>query len=222
MQDFRLPGMVHARVVRPPSYGARLTGVDTAGDREDARRSQSRPRRQFPRGRRRARIPGHQGDAHAGRRGAVGRRTRVCRDRPICRAVITGLAAQDIVVLDRGQAGSAGANKLEATYTRPYLIAWIDRAVLRRRALGRQRRDGVDAYPGRFSRSASDRANAASAGDPSALHPRGRVRLLRPQRRRRRGGRRGVDRARHPGPARCACNGCANRSTAGSRSVRRW
>jgi len=30
VQDLRLPGMVHARVVRPPSYGARLKDVDTA------------------------------------------------------------------------------------------------------------------------------------------------------------------------------------------------
>ncbi len=29
LQDLRLPGMVHARVVRPPSYGARLRSVDT-------------------------------------------------------------------------------------------------------------------------------------------------------------------------------------------------
>ena len=28
VQDLRLPGMVHARVVRPPSYGAKLTAVD--------------------------------------------------------------------------------------------------------------------------------------------------------------------------------------------------
>ena len=28
VQDMRLPGMVHARVVRPPSYGARLQGLD--------------------------------------------------------------------------------------------------------------------------------------------------------------------------------------------------
>jgi len=33
VQDMRLPGMLHARVVRPPSYGAQLTGVDT-GDIE--------------------------------------------------------------------------------------------------------------------------------------------------------------------------------------------
>ena len=30
VQDMRLPGMVHARVVRPPSYGAQLTDIDTA------------------------------------------------------------------------------------------------------------------------------------------------------------------------------------------------
>lgn len=30
VQDMRPPGMVHARVVRPPSYGARLAAVDTA------------------------------------------------------------------------------------------------------------------------------------------------------------------------------------------------
>jgi nicotinate dehydrogenase subunit B len=29
VQDLRLPGMVHARVVRPPSYGARLRSVET-------------------------------------------------------------------------------------------------------------------------------------------------------------------------------------------------
>ena len=29
VQDLRLPGMVHARVVRPPSYGAQLTDCDT-------------------------------------------------------------------------------------------------------------------------------------------------------------------------------------------------
>lgn len=30
VQDMRLPGMLHARVVRPPSYGAQLTKLDTA------------------------------------------------------------------------------------------------------------------------------------------------------------------------------------------------
>ena len=31
VQDLRLPGMVHARVVRPPSYGAQLKPIDTTG-----------------------------------------------------------------------------------------------------------------------------------------------------------------------------------------------
>ncbi|HUZ66108.1 MAG TPA: molybdopterin cofactor-binding domain-containing protein, partial [Beijerinckiaceae bacterium] len=31
VQDLRLPNMVHARVVRPPSYGASLTTIDTSG-----------------------------------------------------------------------------------------------------------------------------------------------------------------------------------------------
>src|SRR5206468_1276892 len=30
VQDLRFPGMVHARLVRPPSYGAQLTECDTA------------------------------------------------------------------------------------------------------------------------------------------------------------------------------------------------
>src|SRR5260370_29877725 len=30
VQDMRLPGMVHARAVRPPSYGAQLTERDTS------------------------------------------------------------------------------------------------------------------------------------------------------------------------------------------------
>src|ERR1700734_3573334 len=30
VQDMRLPGMVHARVIRPPSYGAQLTACDTS------------------------------------------------------------------------------------------------------------------------------------------------------------------------------------------------
>jgi CO/xanthine dehydrogenase Mo-binding subunit len=31
VQDMRLPGMVHARIVRPPSYGAQLTDCDSLG-----------------------------------------------------------------------------------------------------------------------------------------------------------------------------------------------
>ena len=37
VQDLRLPGLVHARVVRPPAYGATLTGLDEAPRRAPAR-----------------------------------------------------------------------------------------------------------------------------------------------------------------------------------------
>ncbi|WP_336489062.1 xanthine dehydrogenase family protein molybdopterin-binding subunit [Methylobacterium nigriterrae] len=36
MQDFRLPGMLHGRVVRPPAIGAQLQGVDEASVRDVA------------------------------------------------------------------------------------------------------------------------------------------------------------------------------------------
>ena len=60
VQDLRLPDMVHARVVRPPSYGAQLNSVDTAAVGADARRPQGRARRQLPRRGRRARMAGDQ------------------------------------------------------------------------------------------------------------------------------------------------------------------
>ena len=37
VQDLRLPGMVHGRVVRPPRYGATLDAVDDAKVEGDAR-----------------------------------------------------------------------------------------------------------------------------------------------------------------------------------------
>ena len=42
VQDFRPPGMVHARVVRPPSYGARLIERRHRRHRADAGRAQDR------------------------------------------------------------------------------------------------------------------------------------------------------------------------------------
>ena len=50
VQDMRLPGMVHARVVRPPSYGAELDRLRHLRGRENARRREGGSRRQFPRG----------------------------------------------------------------------------------------------------------------------------------------------------------------------------
>ena len=97
VQDLRLPGMVHARVVRPPSYGARLRRVDTARSREDARRAEGRAQRQLPRGRRRARVPGGQRDARARDGREVGRAARRCRRPATLYAHFQRLPTQDYV-----------------------------------------------------------------------------------------------------------------------------
>ncbi len=119
VQDFRPDGMVHARVVRPPSYGARLTNVDTA-------RIES--------------MPGVVKVVHDGNFLAVVaerefqaiKAMRALADaarweekpslpkQADLSATLMGLAAQDIVVRNQGQPGSANTNRLEATYTRPY------------------------------------------------------------------------------------------------------
>ena len=36
MQDFSLPGMVHARVIRPPAIGAKLVSVDESSIKDFA------------------------------------------------------------------------------------------------------------------------------------------------------------------------------------------
>src|SRR6202022_473376 len=61
--------------------------------------------------------------------------------------------------------------------------AWLDRAVLRSRAIHRWRDDGMDAYARRLSRSPGYCANAAHAAVERSLHPCRRLRLLWPQRR---------------------------------------
>ena len=84
VQDMRLPGMVHARIVRPPSYGAQLTACDIVRDRKNARASSrwcataisSRwsPARNSRRSRRCACC----------RRPRNGKRRPLCRSRTIC------------------------------------------------------------------------------------------------------------------------------------------
>ena len=58
--------------------------------------------------------------------------------------------------------------------------------------------------------------------EQGALHPHGGLGLLRPQRRRRCRRRCRSDCRRAFPAARCACNGCASRSTPGSRTARPW
>jgi nicotinate dehydrogenase subunit B len=119
VQDLRLPGMVHARVVRPPSYGATLDAVDTGevekmpgvvkvvrdgnflavvAQREFQAVKAMRKLSAAARWQEQARLP-NQGD--------------------LAQAVLA-LPARDYAILDRRQPDVAAAKKLEATYTRPY------------------------------------------------------------------------------------------------------
>ena len=59
VQDMRLPGMVHARAIRPPRYGATLASLDGAAIEAMAGRHQAGPRRKLPGRDRRRRVAGH-------------------------------------------------------------------------------------------------------------------------------------------------------------------
>jgi nicotinate dehydrogenase subunit B len=118
VQDLRLPGMVHARVVRPPSYGARLTTVDTAAveklpgvikvvrdgnflavaaDREFQAIKAMRALAAAARWEENPHLPNQD-------------------DLP---SVLTQLPAQDSAILDQRRP-AASQKVLEATFTRPY------------------------------------------------------------------------------------------------------
>jgi nicotinate dehydrogenase subunit B len=119
VQDFRPPGMVHARVVRPPSYGAKLTSVDTADVEKlpgilkvvrDGNFLAVVAEREFQA------IKAMRSLAAAAKWEETSNLPRQA-DLP---AVITALPGQVTAILDRHQEGSAPSKKLEATFTRPY------------------------------------------------------------------------------------------------------
>jgi nicotinate dehydrogenase subunit B len=119
VQDFRPPGMVHARVVRPPSYGARLMSVATAGIERmpgvlkivhDGNFLAVAAAREYQA------IKAMRALAAAAQWEETARLPRAA-DLP---AVISGLAAQDTTIVDRRQTGTAAGHRLEATYSRPY------------------------------------------------------------------------------------------------------
>jgi nicotinate dehydrogenase subunit B len=120
VQDMRLPGMVHGRIVRPPSYGAKLVNVDTAMVEKmpgvlkivrDGNFLAVIAEREF------FAIEAMRALAAAAR----WQETAKLPDAGNLAAVLTGLPSQDITVLDQRQPSASGAKSLEATYTRPYL-----------------------------------------------------------------------------------------------------
>jgi len=119
VQDMRLPGMVHARVVRPPSYGAQLTECDTAAVEN---------------------LPGvikvvrngnflavvaqkeFQSIKAMGALSAAAKwqETPNLPKQDELPRILIGLASQDSTIYERSDRPALGRKTLEATYTRPY------------------------------------------------------------------------------------------------------
>jgi nicotinate dehydrogenase subunit B len=120
VQDLRLAGMVHARVLRPPSPGATLASFDAA-----AVQSQPGVLKVVRDGNFVGVIAAREYQAvsalRALDRAARWTETETLPQRAQLYEQLTGAPAQDSVVLDRGAAPSGGKT-LAATYLRPYQI----------------------------------------------------------------------------------------------------
>ncbi|HLL26096.1 MAG TPA: molybdopterin cofactor-binding domain-containing protein [Xanthobacteraceae bacterium] len=119
VQDLRLPGMVHARVVRPPSYGATLASIDTTPAEKspgvvkvvrDGNFLAVAAEREFQ-AIKAMRIL--EAAAQWAEKPSLPKST----DLP---AAIVALASEDTKILDRRQPISVSSRQLESTYTRPY------------------------------------------------------------------------------------------------------
>ena len=120
VQDFRPDGMVHARVVRPPSYGAQLVEVETGGVEKmpgvlkvvrDGSFLAVIAEREFQA------IEAMRALAAAAR----WQETAKLPDMDGLPAMLEALPSQDITVLDQRLLNAGGVQSLSATYTRPYL-----------------------------------------------------------------------------------------------------
>ena len=121
IQDMRLPGMLHARLVRPPSYGAELTECDTAAVE---------------------RMPGVVKVVRDGNFLAVvankeflaikamtalsavakwKENARLPKQDDVL-SLVTGLTSRDSTIFQRGEPSASGTGTIEATYTRPYQL----------------------------------------------------------------------------------------------------
>jgi CO/xanthine dehydrogenase Mo-binding subunit len=119
VQDMRLPGMVHARVVRPPSHGARLTDCDTSAVEKlpgvvkvvrDGNFLAVVAKKEF------------QSIKAMNALSAVAKwkETAGLPKQDDLLRVLTGLPSQDSTIFERGNPSVVGQKTIEATYTRPY------------------------------------------------------------------------------------------------------
>jgi nicotinate dehydrogenase subunit B len=119
VQDMRLPGMLHARVVRPPSYGAQLTDCDTSVVEKlsgvvkvvrDGNFLAVVANKEFQA------IKAMTALAAAVR----WKETPSLPKQDDLLAVLTSLPSQDSTIFQQGNPSATGQNTIEATYTRPY------------------------------------------------------------------------------------------------------
>jgi len=120
VQDMRLPGMLHARVVRPPSYGAKLMQLDVSNIEKmtglvrvvhDGNFIAAVAYREFQA------IKAMQALSRAARwqeHAALPKQTHL-------HGFLLGLPADDHVILEKRDATGQPSKTLEATYTRPYI-----------------------------------------------------------------------------------------------------
>jgi nicotinate dehydrogenase subunit B len=119
VQDMRLSGMVHARVVRPPSYGAQLTECDTAAVEKlpgivkivrDGNFLAVIAEKEFQS------IKAMNALSAA----AKWKETASLPKQDDLLKLLTGLPSEDSAIFERSNPAVSGQNTLEATYTRPY------------------------------------------------------------------------------------------------------
>lgn len=119
VQDLRPAGMLHARVVRPPGYHARLTKLDPSAIEKmpgvvkvvrDGSFLAVAAKREFQAIR----------AMHALSAAAQWEWTGTLPEQQQIHKILEALPKQDITVLDKGTTANSGVHSLEATYRRPY------------------------------------------------------------------------------------------------------
>jgi nicotinate dehydrogenase subunit B len=119
VQDMRLPGMVHARVVRPPSYGAQLTECDTVAIEKlpgvvkvvrDGNFLAVVAQKEFQAIKAMAALAA----------AAKWKETAGLPKQDDLLRVLTSLPSQDQTIFQQSNPSAVGTKTIEATYTRPY------------------------------------------------------------------------------------------------------
>jgi nicotinate dehydrogenase subunit B len=119
VQDMRLPGMLHARVVRPPSYGAELTACDASAVEKMPGVVKTVRDGNFL-----AVVASKEYQAvkamQALSAAAKWRETAQLPKQDDLPDVLTKLPSRDETIFQQSNPSAAGARTIEATYTRPY------------------------------------------------------------------------------------------------------